>query len=118
VPAARKSTRSSSRSSAAFKEPAALKRLSQSLDGAQKALVELRKHAGTDAGKATKSAHGRLQKAVAGAKTDTRKLTSELKRDFAKAQKTVAGAATTARKSTARRTTARAAAKRGNRKTS
>lgn len=118
MPAARKSTRSSSRSSAAFKEPAALKRLNQSLESAQKALVELRKHAGAGAGTSTKSLHGGLQKAVAGAKTDTRKLTTELKRDFAQAQRTVASAATTARKSTARRTTARTTAKRGNRKTS
>lgn len=120
MPTARKSTRSSTRRLPTFKEPAALKRLSSSLDSAQKALTELRKHAGTSAGKGTKSLHGGLQKVVAGAKTDTRKLGTELKRDYEQAQKTVAsaGSRTKARASAGRRTTGRATAKRSTRKSS
>lgn len=121
MPAARKSSSSSTRRSATFKEPASLKQLSRSLDSAQKALTELSKHAGSSAGKATKSLHGGLKKAVTGARTDTRKLTTELKKDFDQAQKTVASAAKSATKtraSTGRRTTGRATAKRSTRKSS
>ena len=39
MPQARKSARSTSRTSATYKEPAALKRLNSSLDSAQKALT-------------------------------------------------------------------------------
>ena len=89
MPQARKSTRSSSRSSAAFKEPAALKKLNQSLEAAQKALTELRQHAG---GKSSKTLHRDVGKFVASAKRDTGKLTTALKRDFAEAQKKLASA--------------------------
>jgi hypothetical protein len=121
VPVARKSTRSSTRRSATFKEPAALGQLNRSLESAQKALTELRKHAGSGAGKGTKTLHGGLQKVVASAKTDTRKLTTELKRDFKQAQKTVASGASSkakTRTTTGRRTTDRTTAKRSTRKSS
>src|ERR1700730_7439400 len=112
MPQARKSTRSSSRSSAAFKEPAALKKLNQSLEAAQKALTELRQHAG---GKGSKSLHTGVGKLVSGAKRDSAKLTTALKREFAEAQKTAASAARTPR-TTTRRVTSRAGAKRTARK--
>src|SRR6202035_4296642 len=85
MPPARKSTRSSLRKSAAFKEPAALKKLNQSLEAAQKALTELRQHAG---GKSSKSLHTGVGKFVSSAKRDSGKMTTALKRDFAEAQKT------------------------------
>ena len=117
MPQARKSTRSSSRTSAAFKEPAALKKLNQSLEAAQKALTELRQHAG---GTSSKSLHTGVGKFVASAKRDTGKLTTALKRDFAEAQKKVASAASSASgtgKRTGRPTTGRTTAKRPARKT-
>ena len=73
MPPARKSTRSSLRKSAAFKEPAALKKLNQSLEAAQKALTELRQHAG---GKSSKSLHTGVGKFVSSAKRDSGKLTA------------------------------------------
>jgi hypothetical protein len=114
MPQARKSTRSSSRKSAAFKEPAALKKLNQSLEAAQKALTDLRQHAG---GKSSKSLHTGVGKFVDGAKRDSGKLTTALKRDFAEAQKKAASAARTTR-TTTRRATSRPAAKRSARKSS
>ena len=117
MPQPRKSTRSSTRSSAAFKEPAALKRLNQSLETAQKALADLRQHAG---GKSSKSLHTGVGKFVSSAKRDSRKLSTALKGDFAEAQKKVASATTSAArtaKTTTRRTTARATTKRSTRKT-
>jgi hypothetical protein len=118
MPQAKKSTRTSSpKSSAAFKEPAALKKLNQSLETAQNALTELREHAG---GKSSKSLHTGVGKLVASAKRDSGKLTSALKRDFAEAQKKVASttrAATRTAKSTAPRTTSRATTRRSARKT-
>jgi hypothetical protein len=121
VPASRKPTRSSTRKSATFKEPAALRRLNRSLESAQKALTDLRKHAGSGAGKGTKTLHGGLQKFVASAKTDTGKLTTELKRDFEQAQKTVASGASSSAKTrttTSRRATDRTTAKRSTPKSS
>jgi hypothetical protein len=117
MPPARKSTRSSSRKSPAFKEPAAVKKLNRSLDAAQKALTELRQHAG---GKSSKPLHTGVGKFVASAKRDSGKLTTALKRDFAEAQKKVASAtSSTSRtaKSTGRRTIGRTTTKRPTRKT-
>lgn len=99
MPQARKSTRSSSRKSIAFKEPAALKKLNQSLEAAQKALTELRQHAG---GKSSKSLHTGVGKFVASAKRDSGKLTTALKRDFTEAQKKVASATRAASRTTKR----------------
>jgi hypothetical protein len=112
MPQARKSTRSSPRKSAAFKEPAALKKLNQSLEAAQKALKELRQHAGETG---SKSLHTGVGKLVSSAKRDSGKLTTALKREFAEAQKTAASAARTTR-TTARRATGRTGAKRSARK--
>jgi hypothetical protein len=116
MPQARKSTRSSAPKSSAFKEPAAVKKLNQSLEAAQKALTELRQHAG---GTSSKSLHTGVGKFVASAKRDSSKLSTALKRDFAEAQKKAASAASSASqtaKSTGRRTTGRSTAKRPARK--
>jgi hypothetical protein len=50
MPPAKKPSRSSPRTRAAFKEPAALNRLNRSLDAAQEALAELRKDTERDVG--------------------------------------------------------------------
>src|SRR2546421_12009754 len=119
MPQARKSTRSSSRGSS-FKEPAALKRLNRSLESAQKALNELRSHAGSNAAAGTRSLHKGVGKFLTDARRDTGKFTTALKRDFDQAKK-AAGRATSSGSSrssggSARRTTRRTTAKRSTRK--
>jgi hypothetical protein len=101
MPQARKSAKTSSRSNT-FKEPAALKRLSQSLDGAHKALGELRTHAGRTSAKATRDLHRDVGKFVSSAKRDTGKFATAIKKDFDKAQKTVASAPASASRATSR----------------
>jgi hypothetical protein len=128
MPPARRSARSTSRRSAAFKEPAALKQLNKSLDAAQKALNDLRKQAGRDAAKSTQSLHGDLRKFVSNARRDTGKLTTALRRDFEQAQKALASAQSSrsqtrrpaAKRSSAApgRSTARSGARRSTRKSS
>ncbi len=109
MPQARKSTRSPSRRGASFKEPAALKRLNQSLAAAQKALTELRTHAGRDAATGTKTLYKGLGKFVSDARRDSTKFGSALRKDFEKAAKTAQTAAKTAtgsaRRSSASRST-------------
>jgi len=90
MPPARKSARSSTRSRATFKEPAALKRLHTSLDSANKALAELRKHAGRTAAPSTKDLHKGVSTFVSGARRDAGKFAKALARDFQQAQKQVA----------------------------
>ena len=90
MPPARKSARSSPRSRAAFKEPAALKRLQTSLDAADKSLAELRKHAGSSAGTSTKALHKGVSKFISSARRDAGKFAKALARDFQQAQKQVA----------------------------
>ena len=82
----------SSRGSARFKEPTAVKQLNRSLEAAQKAINDLRKQAGRDAGAGTRSLHQDLRKFVTNAKRDSGKLSTALKRDFDQAQKTIATA--------------------------
>lgn len=78
----------------AFKEPAALKRLSRSLESAQEALAELRKDTGRDVSQGARDLYGDLRTFVANARRDTGKLTKALQRDFEHAQKQVAGGTT------------------------
>jgi hypothetical protein len=111
MPQARKSARSSSRTSATFKEPAALKRLNTSLDSAQKALKDLQGQAGRNAAASTRALHKGLGKFLSDARRDTGKFTTALKRDFDAAQKAAKSAQTTAT-STARRATGRASSTR------
>ena len=97
MPQARKSTRSSSRRSSSFKEPAALKRLNQSLTTAQKALTDLRKHAsGADAAAGTKTLYKGLSKFVSDARKDSGKFSTALRKDFEQAAKAAQQAAKTA----------------------
>jgi hypothetical protein len=87
MPQARKSARSTSRASASYKEPAALKRLNTSLDSAQKALKELQAQAGRNAAISTRALHKGLGKFLSDARRDAGKFTTALKRDFDSAQK-------------------------------
>ena len=120
MPPARKSARSSSPTRPAFKEPAALKRLHSSLDSAQKALTELRTHAGRSAGQSTRDLQKGVGTFVSNARRDAGKLTRALTRDFEEAQKSVAKTASQTRsKATAsRRKRSSTTAKRTGRKAS
>ena len=92
MPQARKSSRSSSSRASRFKEPAALKRLNTSLDSAQKAITELRNHAGRDAAQSTRTLYQGLGKFVKDARRDSGKFASSLKKDFEQAAKTAQSA--------------------------
>ena len=120
MPQAKKSTRTRSSSSArrssrtpAFKEPAALKRLTKSLESAQDALADLRTDLGRDAGAATRDLQKQLRTAVTGSRRDIGKLVRALQRDFDTAQTklTKGGArATTRARSTGNRAAGKASA--------
>ena len=92
MPAAKKPTRPSPRARAAFKEPAALKRLNKSLDAAQEALAELRKDAGRDVGHSAQDLYKDLRRFVTSARRDSGKLAKALQRDFQQAQTRLTGA--------------------------
>jgi len=87
MPQAKKPAARPSRPPAAFREPAALKRLSRSLDTAQDALAELRKDTGRDVGQAARDLYKNLRTFLSTASRDTGKLATALQRDFAQAQK-------------------------------
>src|SRR5664279_6461669 len=86
MPPAKNST---SRSST-FKEPAALKWLSSSLDTAQQALVELREDTGRDVSQGARDLHKDLRAFISSARRDAGKLAKALQRDFDQAQKQLA----------------------------
>jgi hypothetical protein len=83
---------STSRSShpGTFKEPAALKWLSSSLDTAQQALVELRQDTGRDLSQGARDLHKDLRAFISSARRDAGKLAKALQRDFDQAQKQLA----------------------------
>ena len=95
---------STSRSSV-FKEPAALKWLSSSLDTAQQALVELREDTGRDIGQGARDLHKDLRAFISSARRDAGKLAKALQRDFDQAQKQLAQGTGTAGQSHAKTTT-------------
>jgi hypothetical protein len=107
MPQAKRST--STRSNSKFKQPPALKRLTTSLDGAQKALAELTKGSGRDVGKGAKDVYTDLRKFVTSARSSSNKLGKALQRDFDQAQKELAKAtkSTSTRRSTSSRSTAK-----------
>jgi hypothetical protein len=101
----RRGAATSTRSRAAFKEPAALKRLNKALESAQKALTELRAQGGRDLSQGARSLHKDLGSFVSSARGHTGKLGKALKSDFDQAQKTVAKSTGAARRtSTASKT--------------
>ena len=89
MPPAKNSTSRSSRPGT-FREPAALKWLSSSLDAAQQALVELREDAGRDLSQGARDLHKDLRAFISSARRDTGKLAKALQRDFEHAQKQLA----------------------------
>jgi exonuclease VII small subunit len=102
MPQARRST--STRSRSRFKQPAALKRLTTSLDTAQKAIADLRKESRRDVGKGATDLYGDLRKFVSDARRDSNKLAKALQREFDQAQKQLSKAAQGKRATTARAT--------------
>jgi hypothetical protein len=70
-----------------FKEPAALKRFGRSLETADSALMELRRNAGHDLGQGARDLYRDLQRFLAQARRDSRKLSSALRRDFDQASR-------------------------------
>ena len=73
-----------------FREPAALKWLSSSLDAAEQALVQLREDAGRDVSQGARDLDKDLRAFISNARRDTGKLTKALQRDFEHAQKQLA----------------------------
>ena len=99
MPPAKKPTRSRApRTSAAFQEPAALKRLTTSLDAAQDALVELGKDTGRDVSQGARELYKDLRTFLSKARRDSGKLGRALRRDFEQAQKRLAGAGSSSRR--------------------
>ena len=115
MPPAKKPTPSTSRPGT-LKEPAALKRLSRSLDTAHEALAELRKGTSRDVSQGARDVSKDLRTFVASARRDTGKLAKALARDFEQAESRLAKPATTGRSraatTTSRPKRTRAAAKR------
>ena len=100
------SRRTTTRRRVSAKEPAAIKRLNKSLDGAESALVALRKDVQSGAGDAYKN----LRQLVRNARRDSGKLSKAIQKDLEEAAKAVrsrAGGGSTARRATARRSPAR-----------
>ena len=97
MPQARKSSRSSSRRSSSrsstFKEPAALKRLNKSIGDAEKALKELRDHAGRGTASGTQGLYKGLGKFLSDARRDSTKFATAIKKDFEQAAKAAQQAA-------------------------
>lgn len=105
---ARRSTATKSR----FKQPPALKRLTTSLDTAQKALAELSKGSGRDVKGGAGDLYKDLRGFVSNARRDSGKLGKALQREFDQAQKQLAKAAKATTSSAGRSTSARSTTKR------
>ena len=86
---------STRRRSRTFREPAALKRLSKSLDAAYNALAELRTATGRDVSQAAHDVYEDVRTLITDARRDTGKLAKALQRDFERAQKRLGGAPAT-----------------------
>jgi DNA-binding transcriptional ArsR family regulator len=97
MPQAKKPAPRPSRPPAAFREPAALRKLSRSLDAAQEALAELSKDAGRDVGQGARDLYKDLRTFLTSARRDTSRLAKALQRDFTQAQKRLGGPGTSIR---------------------
>ena len=104
-PASRTTTTAPKRTTAA--EPAALKRLNNALDDAQKALVALRKDVGKDVSRGARDLYDDLAKFIKDARRDSGKLGTALQKDLKALQKRLAASGKPAARtrSTARRST-------------
>lgn len=122
MPPAKKPVSPSARSRAAFKEPAALKRLNRSLDSAPGRTQRAAQGHGRDVSQGARDLYNDLQAFVSSARRDTGKLAKALQRDFEQAQKVAAGTKGGRARPTAavssRRQAPRTAAKRGTGKAS
>jgi len=109
MPQAKKTASRASRSKSQFKEPAALKRLTKSLDAAQDALSQLQTHTGRDVSKGARDLYKDVKVFVSSARRDSGKFAKTLQRDFDELQKRVAKTTSrsSAKKPAAKRTTAR-----------
>jgi hypothetical protein len=94
----------SARKSSASSEPAALKRLNKSLEGAQNALTALRKDVSKDVSTGTQGLYKDLQKFVSDAQRNGGRLSKALQKDLDRLQKQVRDAAAGRKTSAARRT--------------
>ena len=104
--------KASTRKSSAAKEPAALKQLTKSLDGAQAALEKLRTSVGQDVSSASKTLHKDLERFIKQARRDSGKFGNALQRDLTAARKKLSGTARPgARKAGAKATSAKPAAR-------
>ena len=124
-PASRR--RGAARKRPAAKEPAAIKRLNKSLDGAQDALASLGKEVSKDLGAGGRDLYKNIQRFVKDARRDSGKLSRALGRDIEQLQKRLASSSQTkppsrtgtrrkaAGRSTAKRTTSRSASRSGSR---
>lgn len=110
MPQAKRSSSTASRSP--FKQPAALKRLSTSLDTAQKALTELSRGSGRDVSKGATDLYKDLRGFVSSARRDSNKLAKALQREFDQAQKQLAKAASGTRSGASRSSTSRSSSSR------
>ena len=95
----------SRKASTAFKEPAALKRLTKSLESASSALADLQKQGGRDVGKGARDIYKDLRTFLTNASRHSGRLATTLKRDFDHAQKSAKRRATGTRASSARTST-------------
>jgi hypothetical protein len=101
----RTSSARNSRARVSFKEPAALKKLSKSLESANAALGELQKQSGRDVGKAARDIYKDLRAFLSNASRHSGRLGTALKRDYEKAKsakKGTSGRSTRTRSSSAR----------------
>jgi len=114
MPQTKKTNSRASSTLRSFKEPAALKRLTKSLESAQDALSQLQSHAGRDVSQGARDIYKELKSFVSSARKDTTKFAKALQKDFEMLQRSVTGGSTPtpARKTTARKPAATAAKKR------
>jgi hypothetical protein len=117
MPPAKRSTSTTARRVTNFKPPAALNRLNQSIDAAEKALVQLSKHGGRDVSQGSRDLYKNLKTFVTSARRDSGKFAKSIQKDLEQAQKTLttkrpARSSTTRSRSTAAKSTRSTTAKR------
>ena len=115
----RTSSARNSRARVSFKEPAALKKLSKSLESANAALGELQKQSGRDVSKAARDIYKDLRAFLSNASRHSGRLGTALKRDFEQTQKPASkpkARAKTTRSSRTRGSTGRAKSSTGTRR--
>jgi hypothetical protein len=110
MPQTKKAASRAARPLRAFKEPAALKRLSKSLESAQDAVTQLQSHAGRDVSQSARELYKEVKAFVNSARRDTTKFAKAIQRDFEELQKSVTQGARQTTRRTAPKTGARSTA--------